>query len=165
MTGVQTCALPISNTAKRKQLIERANSVMKGDERVLTQENYRSDLIGALNYYNSNHDDKQKKKWFITHHAKSDKKSAVEFLKLDEKHFRYAGILARLIDLGSELQENEQKRFEDEIEKLHSLTKKEKPVQVKVVETPTNVISIQQRMEEKAHELAGEIEEIGRAHV
>ena len=148
----------MATAAKRQKLIEKANALSKGVETQLTPENYRSDLLRALNYYNANHDDKEKKKWFISHYAKIDKKAAVEFLKVDEYHFRYAGILARLQDGGSELQEKELAYFKERIEVIKGLiTNKPAPAKVKVVDVAP-VVSIQDRMDEKAHEIAGEIE-------
>ena len=155
------------NTAKRKQAIEKADRLMKGDERVLGHDTYQRDLMYMLNYYNSNNDDKEKKKWFISHYSKIDKKVAVELLKVDEYQFRHAGILARLMDIGSELQEKEQNYFNERVEFLKSqITKRQKSqdkqdkkdADAAQAALPTNVISIQQRMEEKAHDLAGEIE-------
>ena len=108
----------MATTAKRKQLIEKADRMMKGVERQLNPNHYMRDLIGALNYYNANHDDKDKKKWLISHMAKTDKKLAVELLKVDEYHFRYAGILARLMDGGSELEEKEANYFNERLVKL-----------------------------------------------
>lgn len=157
----------MATTAKRKQLIERADRMMKGVERQLNPDNYMRDLIGALNYYNANHDDKDKKKWLISHLAKTDKKLAVELLKVDEYHFRYAGILARLMDGGSELQEKETNFFNERIAKLKeqvgSRQKSQDKLDKKAADAaaaaaPSNVISIQQRMEEKARELASEID-------
>jgi len=155
------------NTAKRRAATAKAEAFMKGDERVLTQDNYMRDLLHVLNYYNSNNDDKDKKKWFISHYAKIDKKVAVELLKVDEYHFRTPGILARLMDIGSELQEAEMKHYNEGTEKLLSQIKLRQKSQDKQDKkdaaaakeaSPSNVISIQQRMEEKAHDLAGEIE-------
>jgi hypothetical protein len=157
----------MATTAKRKQLIEKADRMMKGVERQLNPDNYMRDLIGALNYYNANHDDKDKKKWLISHLAKTDKKLAVELLKVDEYHFRYAGILARLMDGGSELQEKESNYFNEQLEKLKSQVGSRQKSQDKAdkkaadaaaAAAPSNVISIQQRMEEKARELASEID-------
>jgi hypothetical protein len=157
----------MATTAKRKQLIEKADRMMKGVERQLNPEKYMSDLIGALNYYNANHDDKDKKKWLISHLAKTDKKLAVELLKVDEYHFRYAGILARLMDGGSELQEKEANYFNERLVKLKeqvgSRQKSQDKLDKKTADAlaaaaPSNVISIQQRMEEKARELASEID-------
>jgi hypothetical protein len=157
----------MATSAKRQQLIEKVDRMMKGVERQLNPDNYMSDLIGALNYYNSNHDDKDKKKWFIKHIAQTDKKLAVELLRVDEYHFRYAGILARLIDGGSELQEKEAAFLKELFEFLRKQVDVRQKSQDKAdkktadavaAAAPSNVISIQQRMEEKAHDLAGEIE-------
>ena len=155
------------NTAKRRAKTEAIERVMKGSEVTVTPENYMRDLIMALNYYNSNHDDKEKKKWFISHYAKIDKKIAVEFLKIDEHHFRYAGILTRLKDTGSELQEKELNYLQERIEFLlkqitvrqkSQIKQDKKDIADAQAAMPANVISIQQRMEEKAHDLAGEVE-------
>jgi len=157
----------MATTAKRKQLIEKVDRMMKGSECQLNPDNYMRDLISALNYYNSNHDDKDKKKWLISHLAKTDKKLAVELLKVDEYHFRYAGILARLMDGGSELQEKEANYFNERLVKLKeqvgSRQKSQDKLDKKTADAlaaaaPSNVISIQQRMEEKARELASEID-------
>ena len=153
------------NTAKRKQVIARAQQSALGSEFTLSQENYTRDLIHALNYYNANNDDKDKKKWFITHMAKVDKKLAVSLLKVDENHFRHAGILARLIDGGSELQEKEINYLNQRIEFLKSqIDKRQKSEDKQAKKDAVTAAlvaaqpSIQQRMEEKAHDLAGEIE-------
>lgn len=153
----------MATAAKRQKLIEKAERMMKGVEQTLTEENYGSDLLRALNYYNANHDDKEKKKWFINHYAKIDKKVAVELLKVDEYHFRYAGILARLQDGGSTLREKELNFFNDRIEFLKGQVnvrqKSEDKADKKAAAVKdTNVVSIQDRMDEKARELAGEIE-------
>jgi hypothetical protein len=157
----------MANTAKRKQLIARTERMTKGFEVTINPDHYMRDLIMALNYYNSNHDDKDKKKWFISHYAKIDKKSAVELLKVDEQHFRTAGVLARMIEGGSVLQEKEMNHLTQNTEKLLAQIEKRQKSQDKqdkkdadaaYAASPSNVISIQQRMEEKAHDLAGEIE-------
>jgi hypothetical protein len=155
----------MATAAKRQKLIDKANAFMKGVEVQLNPETYMRDLLSALNYYNANHDDKDKKKWFISHYAKIDKKLAVEFLKIDEFHFRYAGILARLQDGGSELQEKELKFFNERIaflkEQIGTRQKSQDKVDKKAAATAALVAaqpSIQQRMDERAHELAGEIE-------
>ena len=157
----------MATTAKRKQLIEKAERMMKGVERTLRPEHYMLDLLSALNYYNASHEDKEKKKWLIQHIAQTDKKLAVEFLKVDEYHFRHAGILARLIDGGSSLQEKEFNHFQERLEFLKDQVGARQKSQDKAdkksadaasAALPSNVISIQQRMDEKAHELAGEIE-------
>lgn len=155
------------NTAKRKENIEKVKAIMKGDERVLSSDNYMRDLMYSLNYYNANNNDADKKKWFISHYAKIDKKLSVELLKVDEYQFRYAGTLARLIDIGSVLQTKEQNFLNERIEFLKSQVVVRQRSQDKIDKKladiaksnlPENVISIQERMENKAHEHAGEIE-------
>jgi hypothetical protein len=155
----------MATAAKRQKLIEKANAIMKGVEVQLNPDTYMRDLLRALNYYNSNNDDKDKKKWFISHYAKIDKKLAVEFLKIDEYHFRYAGILARLQDGGSELQEKELNFFNERIaflkEQIGARQKSQDKADKKAAADAALIAaqpSIQQRMDEKAHELAGEIE-------
>lgn len=145
------------NTAKRKELV----ASIKGNEPTISDEgNYRAQLLTALNYYNFENDDKDKKKWLIAHVAKTDKKTAVALTKLDESLFRHAGILARLLSHNSYLEEKELNFLNNKIEELIQLTNKPQVVvEVKKEEKPvTNVVSIQDRMDEKAHELAGEIE-------
>ncbi len=155
----------MATAAKRQKLIEKAERMAKGVEVQLAPETYRRDLIMALNYYNTNHDDKDKKKWFISHYAKVDKKTAVELLKVDEYHFRYAGILARLQDGGSPLEEKELNYFNERVkflkEQVGVRQKSQDKLDKKAASNAALVAaqpSIQQRMDEKAHELAGEIE-------
>lgn len=157
----------MTNTAKRNLRLEMIEHASKGVERNLTPETYHTDLHAALNFYNAHHDDRDKKKWFISHIAKSDKKLAAEFSKIDDYHFRYAGVLARLIDKGSVLQEKEQNYLDDRIkflkEQINVRQKSEdikdkKEAALATANSPSNVISIQQRMDEKAHEIASEID-------
>ena len=144
----------VMNTAKRKELVAKVN----GSEPELNSSRYNSSFLELLNYYNYNNDDKDKKKWLINHVAKVNKKHAAQLLKIDEKHFRYAGILARITDRGGELAENHLIFLENRIRELVAMKEVKKEVAIKKEETPTNVISIQERMDEKAHDLAGEIE-------
>lgn len=142
---------------KRKKLIDRANAIMKGVETSIDPDNYRRDLIKALNYYNINHDDKEKKKWFLSYLSKSDKKLAADLAKLDEYLFRYVGILARLMEGGSELQEQENTYFIDRITSLKELVQ-QPPQQVAKKTVTVPVANVQDRIEEAAHKHAAEID-------
>lgn len=155
----------MATAAKRQQLIEKAERLSKGVEVVIDPDNYKSGLLRALNYYNANHDDKDKKKWFISHYAKVDKKTAVSLLKVDEYHFRYAGILARLQDGGSALEQKELDYFNERVQFLKEQIGERQKSQIKqdkkdaaTAALVASQPSIQQRMDEKAHDLAGEIE-------
>jgi len=66
---------------RRKELVAAQRGANEPSLRIME---YQLDLMRALNYYNVQHDDKEKKKWFIGYIAKSDKKFAVALTKLDE---------------------------------------------------------------------------------
>jgi len=146
----------MATSAKNKQIVAKAERMVKGSEVTLSPDTYQRDLLLALNYYNANHDDKEKKKWFLHYINKTDKALAVKLNKLDESLFRHAGIMARLIETGSELQEKESLFFANKIEELKKAIPK--PEVVKVVKEEPSPTTIQDRMLEKAKEMAGEFE-------
>ena len=155
----------MSNTVKRQKLIEQVERMMgRGTEPALSVEDYRSSLIYALNYYNANNDDKDKKKWFLAYIAQTDKKLAVAMNKLDEDLFRHAGIIARMKMRDEPLQEKELSFLEERIKVLSKLIDKPEPVKqsafkAKVDDKPAPVIvSLQERIKDKAHEVAGDFE-------
>lgn len=141
------------NTAKRQALVDK----MKGSEPKLYEETYKRDLLVALNYYNVQNNDKDKQKWLITHVAKTDKKLAAAIAKnSNERDCRHAGIIARLIDNGSFVDEKEMNFLNDAIAKL-SRESTATPAVVQVA-TPKNVVSIQDRIAEVARTHAAEFD-------
>jgi hypothetical protein len=152
----------MATSAKNKLAAAKHQRMVKGDEPQLNPTTYNVDLLHALNYYNAHHDDKDKKKWFIHHVAQTDKKLAVQLTKLDEKLFRQAGVLARMQDNGSELLEKEALYFANRFAELKATLPKPEPtkkeVDASVAKDAANVISIQERMLDKAREMAGEFE-------
>lgn len=143
---------------KRKKAIERFEKITKGSEFIIDPDNYSIDLLKALNFYNINYDDKQKKKWYISHVAKTDKKHAAKLLKVDDYLFRYPGILTRLLDTGSELAQKELDTLEEKIQIIeNSLSQIEEIDNLKkksIVKQPT----IQDRLEEQFHNICSEID-------
>jgi hypothetical protein len=152
----------MATSAKNKLQAAKHERMVKGDEPTLRSENYQVDLLHALNYFNAHHDDKDKKKWFIHFVGKSDKKLAVQLNKLDEKLFRQAGVLARLQDTGSELMEKEALYFANKFSELKATLPKPEPTKKEVdasaAKDAANVVSIQERMLDKAREMSGEFE-------
>lgn len=137
---------------KRKAVIEKAERLSKGVERTIRPESYKADLIRALNYYNINNTDLDKKKWFIGYVAKTDKRTAAGLLKIDERHFRHAGILARLIEGGTSLQTTEQNKFDAMSKELIARLDAPAPVKTKSALTvAAPVVNIQERIEALAH--------------
>jgi hypothetical protein len=152
----------MASSAKNRAQAAKHERMIKGDEPFLRPDKYGIDLLQALNYYNAHHDDKDKKKWFIHYVSKTDKKLAVQLTKLDEKIFRHAGILARLQENGSELLEKDALYFANEFNKIKNIVPKPEPTKKEVdasaAKDAANVVSIQERMLEKARGMAGEFE-------
>ena len=140
------------NTQERKAYV----LSQKGSEPMINVDRYTSSLMAALNYYNEQHDNKEKRKWALTYVAKTDKKLAGELDKIDADYeFRSYGTLARMIMRGSELLDKETMWMTNRLSELKRLV----PAPVAVADTkPVNVISIQDRIAEKAREIAGEID-------
>ena len=141
------------NTEQRKAFIES----QKGSEPTIKPERYESSLHAALNYYNEQHENKEKRKWALSYLTKTDKKLATELNKIDADYeFRSYGTLARILMRGNELGEKELAWMSNRLEQLKKLV----PVPVAQVaeQKPTNVISIQERILEKAREISGEID-------
>lgn len=148
----------MSNTAARLKTVQR---LLGANEPTLNENNYRSSLMAALNHYNRENDDKDKQKWFCAYVAQTDKKLAVAFMKLDAARFRHAGIIARLIMREQPVDEKELAFLDDRFNEFTALLAKPDPVKVapKQDDKPAAaVVSLQERIDTKAHELAGEFE-------
>lgn len=145
---------------KRKATIEKAERISRGVEASIRQESYNSDLIRALNFYNINNNDSDKKKWFLTYIAKSNKKLAVSLLGVDEREFRHAGILARLLEGGNTLRTNELEKYETFKANLISLAAKPvaKSKSNLTVAKVTPVVNVQDRIEALARTHAAEFD-------
>jgi hypothetical protein len=150
-----------TNVEKRNEKTRQLMATMKGgDEPVLEEgDGYRISFTKALVWYNNNEDDKNRRKWLSTYLTQNNQKALVPlFNEMPDWDVRQLGVLCRLKTRGQILEETEELWMKSKFEELiakHS-TKKKKVVVDNAPTTPT--VSIQQRMEEKAHELAGEIE-------
>ena len=130
------------------------------DEPMLNQEKYVVSLTTALQWYTLNTDEKKRRKFAIEYFAKLGRKAEVLAInKAQDYDIRQLGTLCRLVSNGNELSEGHMQTIEDLVK---DIVRKNKPTKVveddKPVISSVNVVSIQQRMEEKAHELAGEID-------
>lgn len=141
------------NTEQRKEFV----LSQKGSEPMINIDRYTWSLMGALNYYNEQHDNKEKRKWALTYVAKTDKKLASDLDKITADYeFRSYGTLARMIMRGSELLEKETMWMTNRLRELKRLIPA--PVAVVADNKPVNIISIQDRIAEKAREIAAEID-------
>jgi len=130
------------------------------DEPMLDQENYNVSLTNALVWYRDNADDKKRRKFALEYFAKLDRKAEVLAInKADDYEIRQLGSLCRLVSNGNTLSDDHMQAIENMVrviiakEKLPQKIKESKEVFV-----PVATVSIQERMDEKAHELAGEID-------
>lgn len=146
-------------TAKKRA---KAHAIMNKtvDEPMLDQDKYVVSITTALQWYTLNTDEKKRRKYAIEYFAKEGNKAAVLAIdKANDYDVRQLGILCRLVTNGNTLSE-------EHMERINTMTadiiqKVGKPTKIKKVDATTPVVaqpSIQDRMDEKAHELAGEIE-------
>lgn len=144
-------------TAKKRA---KAHAVLNRtvDEPVLDQDNYVVSITNALTWYTNNVDEKRRRKFALEYFAKLGRKAEVIAInKADDYEVRQLGILCRLVSNGYTLSDKHMQTIEDMVQRIIKQTKVEKVVKE---EKPKEVApsNIQERMDEKAHDLAGEIE-------
>ena len=145
-------------TAAKKRAKAHAELNRVKDEPTIRPENYNVDIGTALVWYTEHTDDKKRLKFAMEHFAKLGRKQEVLALnKASDYDVRQIGIMCRLLANGNTLSEQHMALLESRVAILVAKHKTVKEIK-KVVDAPTNVVSIQERMEEKAHDLAGEIE-------
>jgi len=147
-------------TAKRRAKNQAIFASQKKFEPTIDQLDYQISLSRALTYYSVHTGSKEQKMFTIEFFSKKEPKIAKQLKKLPDFHFQTFGSLCRLMS-------NEQTDLKQLSSYSPFFTNKLKELlanaakyieEVEVVKAPTNVISIQERMEEKAREHAGEFE-------
>jgi len=129
-------------------------------EKVVTggEPNFSDKVISKLemtqvtNWYSNNRDAKDAQK-YITDYFKKNKLKLNT--KLAEVQANTVGWVFRLVNRGAILQKNDKEWFDARVK---FLTDTETKKSVAVTETKSNVISIQDRVKQKAQEIAGEID-------
>ena len=141
----------MATTATRRALVARAAKRKNGEPEINALD-YQASLMTALNYYTRECDHKQKKGWFMEHFRKEVKFPIGE---IHDREFRIAGTLSRILANGNHLEQNELDRLAAEFDRIKALSTKLTPV-VEDVAAPTKVVSIQERLEEKASDFVSE---------
>ena len=128
------------------------------DEPTLDQDNYNVSITTALVWYSNNVDEKRRKKYAIEYFAKLGRKAEVLAInRANDYDVRQLGTLCRLVANGNVLSEDHMQTIENMVRGL--MTKENLPQKIKESkEVIIPVSTIQDRMEEKAYDLAGEIE-------
>ena len=128
----------------------KAHKLLKNNEPGLNPIDYNRSLIEATNYYNVNHDNREKKKWFQSHYGK-----AINFsLDIADYHFKIAGTLCRILDNGNQLDDRELLRLEKEFYLIKGISNAVKVVPAIIAGAP--VKGIQEKMDQKAIDFLGE---------
>jgi hypothetical protein len=149
-------------TATKKRLKGHAILAAQKDsirnEPFVREENYLSEISHALQWYTTTATEKQLRKFALEYFAKLNRKAEVLAInKANDYELRQLAIICRLKSRGQYLSEKHQQFIEDAVAEL--IVKHSAPTKKAVVaDKPTNVISIQDRIEDKARDLAGEIE-------
>lgn len=131
-----------------------------GEEPILTDDYTQGDLTRAYNWYNYFADPKTPRKYISEYARKFKFKNVADALKKlnDVEIPRTASFLCRMCVNGTNLQDQQKEFKNDALSRCIELAKKK---QVTVAKTPTaQVISIQDRVKEKAGEIIGEVEDI-----
>lgn len=133
------------------------------DEPMLDQDNYNVSITNALVWYTNNVDEKRRKKYALEYFAKLGNKAAVLAVnRANDFDIRQLGILCRLVSNGNTLSDDHMRAIDNMLTVIAAkqkipAEKLEKLNEEKVVPI-TAAPSIQERMDEKAHDLAGEID-------
>jgi hypothetical protein len=148
----------MATTAKRAKAHATLRKTI--DEPMLDQDNYNVSLTNALVWYRDNVDEKKIRKFALEYFAKLGKKTEVLAInKADDYDVRQLGVLCRLVSNENVLSDDHMKTIDNMVN--HIIRKEALPQKIKedkTVAVPVATVSIQDRMDEKAHELAGEIE-------
>lgn len=144
---------------KRQELIDRVSG--KTDEPLIVldaDKSYNTQLHSALNWFANHADSKQRKAWVLSYYKKLKNTDYVEhFSELPDFDFHSLGVLLRMKSRGSFLAEKEEQFI---AEKVSELLQKQVAKKMVVTSKPTTavVINIQDRILEKAKEVAGELD-------
>lgn len=131
-----------------------ANVVFAGSEPKFSGEVSKIDLVKSLTWYSQNRDSKDALKYSFEYFKKNFKIDASAVLKDQSPSF---GFVCRILSNGGSLPEENKKWFDDVVAIVKSKLKDEPKVVIAVKEK-TNVISIQDRIREKASECIAELE-------
>ena len=148
------------NTAKRRAKNQAILASQKKHEPTIDQLDYTTSLSRALGYYSTHTGAKEQKLFAIEFFSKKEPKIAKQLKKLPDYKFQTFGSLCRIMSNDqTDLKQlsNVSPFFTNKLKELLEDAKKYIE-EIEIVKAPTNVISIQDRMEEKAREHAGEFE-------
>jgi hypothetical protein len=140
--------------ATKRQTLEELEIKSNGGEPRFTQltEVSKIELAQALTWYTQNRDSKFAYKAIVDYAKKHHIKASAEAINNQSTTF---GFICRMLDRGLILNAKNQVWFDERLNVLKSYVPERKQIQI---DEPTNVVSIQDRINEKVSEIAGELE-------
>lgn len=143
---------------RKKQSLDKSLSILRGNEPKVTKDNYKIELIQALNWHNVNWEEKDYRKAVTDYLKKHNMKQYAHCVqKADFLEIRNIGSIGRLILTGQHVDLNDIEKIAIRLEELnHKYPRTATPVKAKVVTTVP--VSIQERILEQARTLGGDFE-------
>lgn len=145
-------------TVRRKQSIETSKAIIHGHEPTTSKDTFRHDLIKALNWYNTNWDEKEfrasAEKYVIKHLKMKD--TAYALSKADFIEIRMIGVLGRLIMRHQFVDLDHAERLFTRIE--HIKTTYIKPKSSSSTTSTATPMTVQERIMESARSLASSVD-------
>jgi hypothetical protein len=152
----------VKKVKKPRQSIEKSLAIIKGtsgDEPIMSKEKYKESLLGALNWYNFNWDEKDYRKsaeYYVGKHLKM-KDAVGPVSRAPFQDIRIIGVVGRLVVREQYVDLDTLERALTRLEEVKVKYAK-KPVVVKDDKPKAPVPNIQDRIRDTARDLAGEVD-------
>ena len=147
----------MAKAVKRKQSLDRSLAILRGNEPRVTKDNYKIELINALNWHNVNWEEKDYRKAALEYVKKSGMKGYSHALqKADLQEIRNIGSIGRLVLTGQHVDLNDIEKVIIRLDQLQTKYPNTSPAKVKAVTVVP--VSIQERILEQARTLGGDFE-------
>lgn len=147
---------------RRKQTLEQSMSIIRGDEPEVTKDDFKAQLLRALNWYNTNWEEKDYRKSAEAYVLKQMKMkdAAYALSKATFLEIKPIGVLGRLIMREQHVDLDYLQKLFESVEQLKKKYTKPKPVAA--VQQPQRVVAapatVQERITESARALIGDVE-------
>lgn len=138
-------------TSKNQAIVDRLLK-KNNKEPIIDLLNYNNTLMLALNYYNREFSDKDKRKWFQEHFKRG---LTFPITQISDYEFRTAGTLCRILANGNQLIDEHEKFIGLEVERLRALSIKKAGVAVTGAPIVTT-ISSQDKVDRKISDFLAE---------
>ena len=148
---------------RKRNKLEKATAQMRGnvgEPVIVKDDNYRVQLMLALNWYNANTESKDIRKYALGYaNSLKNKDYLYSFSEASDYELRQVGLLGRLIMRDQYVSDSDKSILQVKINNLLNKYKKETKTKETIDVSTGNVISIQDRIQEAALKISGEIDE------